>query len=54
VRRIALARLKQEKTAKRGIEGKKMKAAYDRDYLLKVLGFNASALPKIKHQANFL
>ena len=39
VRRIALTLLKQEKTAKMGIEGKRMKAAYDRDYLLKVLQF---------------
>lgn len=39
VRRIALTLLKQEKTAKMGIIGKRMKAAYDRNYLLKVLQF---------------
>jgi hypothetical protein len=39
VRRIALMLLKQEKTAKIGVKGKRMKAAYDREYLLKVLHF---------------
>jgi predicted transposase YbfD/YdcC len=39
VRRIALMLLKQEKTAKMGVKGKRMKAAYDKQYLLKVLQF---------------
>ena len=39
VRRIALMLLKQEKTAKMGVKGKRMKAAYDRQYLLKVIQF---------------
>jgi len=38
VRRIALMLLKQEKTAKIGVKGKRAKCAYQRDYLLKVLG----------------
>lgn len=37
MRRIALTLLKQEKTAKMGVKAKRMKAAYDRKYLLKVL-----------------
>ena len=39
VRRIALMLLKQEKTAKMGLKGKRMKAAYDKEYLLKVINF---------------
>lgn len=39
VRRIALMLLKQEKTAMMGVKGKRMKAAYDKEYLLKVLNF---------------
>jgi predicted transposase YbfD/YdcC len=39
VRRIALMLLKQEKTARMGVKGKRMKAAYDKEYLLKVLNF---------------
>ncbi len=39
VRRIALMLLKQEKTVKMGVKGKRMKAAYDKQYLLKVLQF---------------
>lgn len=38
VRRIALMLLKQEKTAKMGIKGKRAKCGYQRDYLLTVLG----------------
>lgn len=37
VRRIALMLLKQETTAKTGIAGKRLRAGWDRDYLLKVL-----------------
>src|SRR4030042_5254090 len=39
VRRIALMLLKQEKTAMMGVKGKRMKGAYDKEYLLKVLNF---------------
>lgn len=38
VRRIALMLLKNEKTCKLGVKSKRAKAAYDRDYLLTVLG----------------
>ena len=38
VRRIALMLLKQERTAKVGIKGKRLKAGWDEKYLLKVLG----------------
>jgi len=31
--------LKQEKTAKMSVKGKRMKVAYDREYLLEVLDF---------------
>ena len=37
--RIALNLLKQETTLKRGIKGKRLKAAWDPAYLLKLLGF---------------
>jgi len=38
LRRIALMLLKQEKTAKGGVAAKRLRAGWDRDYLLKVLG----------------
>jgi hypothetical protein len=38
LRRIALMLLKHEKTAKGGIAAKRLRAGWDRDYLLKVLG----------------
>lgn len=38
LRHIALNLLKQEKSSPRGIKGKRLKAAWDPDYLLKVLG----------------
>ena len=37
VRRIALMLLKQERTAKVGVKGKRLKAGWDEEYLLKVL-----------------
>jgi len=40
VRRIALMLLKQEKTAKVGVESKRKKAGWDRNHLLKVLQGN--------------
>ena len=36
--RIALNLLKQEKTSKRGIHGKRLKAGWDNDYLMNLLG----------------
>jgi hypothetical protein len=36
--RIALNLLKQDKTSKRGIHGKRLKAGWDNDYLLHLLG----------------
>lgn len=41
IRRIALMLLKNDKTCKLGIKSKRAKAAYDRNYLLTLLGFNA-------------
>ena len=37
VRQIAFTLLKQEKTAKVGVKGKRIKAGWDRNHLLKVL-----------------
>jgi len=37
IRRVALTILKQDKTAKVGIQGKRLKAAWDKAYLLKLL-----------------
>jgi predicted transposase YbfD/YdcC len=39
IQRISLLLLKQEKTCKLGIQSKRDKAGYDRDYLLTLLGF---------------
>jgi len=44
--RIALNLLKQDKSSKRGIKGKRLKAAWNHPYLLKLIGiWYASALP---------
>lgn len=43
VRRMSLNFLKREKTAKVGAANKRLKAAYDKDYLLKVLGVKFSS-----------
>ena len=42
IRRISLLLLKKEKTCKLGIKSKRAKAAYDRNYLLTLLGFKGS------------
>lgn len=42
IRRISLILLKQEKTCKLGIKSKRAKAGYDRNYLLKLLGFKTA------------
>ena len=42
LRKIAVSLLKAEKTCKRGIEGKRTHAAWNHDYLLKVLEAGAS------------
>ena len=38
LRHMALNLLKQDKSSKRGIKGKRLKAAWDQPYLLKLLG----------------
>jgi predicted transposase YbfD/YdcC len=38
INRIALNMLKQDKTCKLGIKGKRLKAGWDNDYLLQILG----------------
>jgi hypothetical protein len=38
LRHIALNLLKQETTSRRGVKGKRLKAGWDTDYLLNVLG----------------
>lgn len=43
IRRISLLLLQQERTCKLGITSKRAKAGYDRDYLLTLLGYRASA-----------
>ena len=42
IRRISLILLKQETTCKLGVKSKRAKAAYDRNYLLTLLGFKAT------------
>ncbi len=42
IRRISLILLKRENSCKLGIKGKRAKAAYDRNYLLMLLGFKAT------------
>ena len=42
IRRISLILLKREKSCKLGIKSKRAKAAYDRNYLLTLLGFKAT------------
>jgi len=42
IRRISLILLKQETSCKLGIKSKRAKAAYDRNYLLRLLGFRAT------------
>lgn len=40
IRRMVLVLLKNDKTCKLGVKGKRAKAAYDRNYMLTLLGFN--------------
>jgi predicted transposase YbfD/YdcC len=49
LRRLALNLLRQETTATRGTKNKRLKAAWDEDYLLKVVGsaYNAIALGRL-------
>ena len=44
IRRIALNLLKQEKSAKCGVEIKRQMAGWDNDYLLKVIGVKCLAI----------
>ncbi len=37
LRRLALCLLKQERSSKRSIKGKRLRASWDEDYLIKVL-----------------
>jgi hypothetical protein len=39
LRKIALNLFKNETTAKIGVNGKRLRAGWDQEYLLKVLGF---------------
>ena len=41
IRRLALCLLKRERTSKRGIKGKRLRASWDESYLMRVLGGNA-------------
>jgi predicted transposase YbfD/YdcC len=42
IRRVCLILLKREKTCKLGIKSKRAKAAYDKNYLLRLLGFTTT------------
>ena len=46
IRRISLLLLKNDKTCKLGIKSKRAKAGYDRNYLLKLLGFKVNTNEK--------
>ena len=44
IRHIALNLIKAEKTAKVGVKIKRLKAGWNNDYLLRILGRNLSAI----------